>query len=115
VEGINLRLCNFLKARLADVDEPQRFGVVVMDFVENPASDLVKTVIEANFVVPMKRRGGMAGKKMETAVLALVMTLVLVAWALFEWHVGRFNQSDGDWCPKFMRACSLGPPYEAIA
>ncbi|KAI4808841.1 PLC-like phosphodiesterase, partial [Aureobasidium sp. EXF-8845] len=116
VEGINLRLCNFLKARLADVDEPQRFGVVVMDFVEKPASDLVKTVIEANFVVPMKRRGGMAGKRMETAVLGLVMVLVLGAWALFEWqHIGRFNQSRGDWCPKFMHACSLGPPCEAIA
>ncbi|KAH0137643.1 PLC-like phosphodiesterase, partial [Aureobasidium melanogenum] len=36
VEGINLRLCNFLKQRLDDVDEPQRFGVVVMDFVEKP-------------------------------------------------------------------------------
>ncbi|KAG9598873.1 PLC-like phosphodiesterase, partial [Aureobasidium melanogenum] len=60
VEGINLRLCNFLKQRLDDVDEPQRFGVVVMDFVEKPAPDLVKTVIEANFVVPGKRRGGQA-------------------------------------------------------
>ena len=115
VEGINLRLCNFLKARLADVDEPQRFGVVVMDFVEKPATDLVKTVIEANFVVPMKRRGGMAGRKMETAVLGLVMLLVLVAWALFEWHSGRFDQVDGRWCPMFLHACSLGPPYEAIA
>jgi 1-phosphatidylinositol phosphodiesterase len=115
VEGINLRLCNFLKARLADVDEPQRFGVVVMDFVEKPATDLVKTVIEANFVVPQKRRGGMAGSKMETVVLGLVMILVLFAWVLFEWHIGRFHQVDGRWCPMFMHACSLGPPYEAIA
>jgi 1-phosphatidylinositol phosphodiesterase len=115
VEGINLRLCNFLKARLSDVDEPQRFGVVVMDFVEKPASDLVKTVIEANFVVPTKRRGGMAGKKMETAVLGLVMILVLMAWALFEWHSGRFDQADGGWCPMFMHACSSGTPYDAVA
>ncbi|KAI4761029.1 PLC-like phosphodiesterase [Aureobasidium sp. EXF-12344] len=100
---------------LADVDEPQRFGVVVMDFVEKPATDLVKTVIEANFVVPQKRRGGMAGSKMETVVLGLVMILVLFAWVLFEWHTGRFHQVDGRWCPMFMHACSLGPPYEAIA
>lgn len=114
VEGINLRLCNFLKARLADVDEPQRFGVVVMDFVEKPAVDLVKTVVEANFVVPMKRRGGMAGRKMETVVLGLVMILVLLAWALFEWHSGRSDQVDGPWCPMFLHACASGPPYEAI-
>lgn len=84
-----------------------------MDFVERPATDLVKTVIEANFVVPRERRGGMAGRRMETMVLALVMVLVLLAWALFEWH--RFDQAGGRWCPMFMHSCSSGPPYRAIA
>ncbi|KAI5210341.1 hypothetical protein AUEXF2481DRAFT_35068 [Aureobasidium subglaciale EXF-2481] len=113
VEGINLRLCNFLKQRLGDVDEPQRFGVVVMDFVEQPSSDLVKTVIEANFVVPMKRRGGTAGRRMETVGLVLLMLLVLLAYAMFEWH--RSDQAGGQWCPKFLQACSSESFNKAIA
>ncbi|KEQ87811.1 PLC-like phosphodiesterase [Aureobasidium pullulans EXF-150] len=113
VEGINLRLCNFLKQRLGDADEPQRFGVVVMDFVEGPRVDLVKTVIEANFVVPGKRRGGMAGRSGETLVLGLVMCLVLLGWALFEWS--RLDAVDSRWCPMFMHACSVQPLYKAVA
>ncbi|CAC9893392.1 unnamed protein product [Aureobasidium pullulans] len=113
VEGINLRLCNFLKQRLGDADEPQRFGVVVMDFVEGPRVDLVKTVIEANFVVPGKRRGGMAGRSGETLVLGLVMCLVLLGWALFEWS--RLDAVDSRWCPMFMHACSVQSLYKAVA
>lgn len=117
VDGINLRLANFLMHRIGDVEQRQRFGVVVMDFPEAPATGLVKTVVESNFVGEKEgRRGLLRGLFWGVGLVGLVVVVMLLLFGLAVfcgWQ--RSEDVAGNWCPRFMHACSLRSIYEAAA
>jgi 1-phosphatidylinositol phosphodiesterase len=120
VEGINLRLFNFLTQRLGDVDEKQRFGVVVMDFVEHPSVELVKAVVDANFIGENSKkkkketsRSMSVKASVETVLIGVLLGLILLTLVLLESN--RPDYVDGRWCPRFMHSCSLQSTYEATA
>lgn len=77
VEGINLRLYATLKTTPKG---KRRYGIVVMDFPELPALDLVKCIVESNFPEPPPP----VRRNMATIVLVLILLLLIMPMLLWQ-------------------------------
>lgn len=107
VVGINPRLCSYLAARSNDDEQKRkRYGIVVLDYLEQPSEELVKGVIRSNIL------GRKQKSKRWTAVLWQPITLVIVFLLLL--YLGGSilvlvyrPTTRRPWCPSWAHACAL--------
>ena len=98
VEGINARLSQTLWEKSKTEKKRRRYGIVVMDFPEQPSEKLIRRVIESNLEEPRKKRFHPIN------LVALLLLLVFIGGIILRLVHGPEKRY---FCPPFLPSCPL--------